>query len=183
MGALSHWAPTLFQRMYGLSASTAGTVFGAIAVVAGIIGTFAGGQLTDKLQKKYPNIGIWLSIVTLLLAAPVMYIALQQQEIITAYALWSLGMLLLFVNTSPVNTITVSSLHPTLRATGMAVNIFLIHILGDAISPEIVGVRSMNLGSSGDALAQALVYAVPAIVLSGVALFLALRHRKAEATL
>ncbi|HJV22905.1 MAG TPA: MFS transporter, partial [Holophagaceae bacterium] len=35
MGALSHWAPTLLQRKFGVSTGQAGTVFGGIAVVTG----------------------------------------------------------------------------------------------------------------------------------------------------
>jgi hypothetical protein len=93
-------------------------------------------------------------------------------------------MFLLFVNTSPVNALTVSSLPSGIRATGVAVNVLFIHLLGDAISPELVGRRADALHAAGltggDALARALVLVLPAIVLSGAALWWA-RHRPAEA--
>lgn len=178
MGALSHWAPTLFQRLHGQSASTAGMTFGAIAVLTGIVGTLMGGHLTDRLQGRYPNIGIWISVATLLAAAPVMTFGLLTRDLSTAYVLWSLAMFLLFINTSPVNTMTISCLPAPLRATGMAMNIFLIHALGDAISPEWVGRLSMAGGSHGEALAQALLVSVPALVFAGVVLLFALQKRK-----
>lgn len=180
MGSLSHWAPTLFQRLYGQSPGSAGTIFGAIAVLTGIVGTLLGGQLTDKLQGRYPNIGLWISVFTLLAAAPIMTYGLLERDMTTAYILWSLAMFLLFINTSPVNTITISCLPAPLRATGMAMNIFLIHILGDAISPELVGHRSMAAGSSGEALADALMISIPALVVSGLVLFFAFQGRTAE---
>jgi hypothetical protein len=94
-------------------------------------------------------------------------------------------MFLLFVNTSPVNALTVSSLPASVRATGVAVNVLFIHLLGDAISPELVGRRADALhalgASGGDALARALGLVVPAILLSGAALWWARRGRPAEA--
>lgn len=180
MGALSHWAPTLFQRLYQQTPASAGTLFGAIAVVTGIIGTLLGGYITDRWQDRIPNIGLWLSTLTMLAAAPVMMIGLRESNMNVAYALWAIAMLLLFINTSPVNALTVSCVPAPLRASAMAVNIFLIHLLGDAISPEIVGRRSMAGGSSGEALAEALIISVPAIILSGLILLFALRRREAQ---
>jgi hypothetical protein len=46
---------------------------------------------------------------------------------------------LLFFNTGPTNTILANVTHPMLRATGFAINILVIHLLGDAISPPIMG--------------------------------------------
>jgi hypothetical protein len=78
----------------------------------------------------------------------------------------------------------VSSLPASIRATGVALNVLLIHLLGDAISPELVGRRADALHAAGlaggDALARALVLVLPAILLSGLALWWA-RHRPAKA--
>jgi hypothetical protein len=64
------------------------------------------------------------------------------------------------------------------------VNVFLIHLMGDAISPTLVGWKADLLHASGalkgDALGQALQLVVPAILLSGAALWWA-RHRPAAA--
>ena len=120
---------------------------------------------------------------TLLAAAPVVVWALGARSLGLVYLAFFLGMLLLFVNTSPVNALTVSALPASVRATGVGLNVFLIHLMGDAISPELVGRRADALHavglSGGDALARALALVLPAIVLSGVALWWA-RHRPAE---
>ena len=60
--------------------------------------------------------------------------------------------------------------------TGVAMNDLLIHLMGDAISPEWGGRRSEHLGGSGAALGQALLLTVPAILVSGVALAWARRR-------
>jgi len=41
--------------------------------------------------------------------------------------------------TGPTNAILANVTHPSVRATAFALNIFAIHILGDAISPPLLG--------------------------------------------
>lgn len=177
MGALSTWAPTLLQRRFAIEIGEAGAAFGGIAVVTGILGTFAGGFLTDLGQRRLPNLGVDLSAVTLLLAAPATYWALHAHNLQVTYVLFFVAMLLLFVNTSPVNALTVSCLPASARATGTAVNVMLIHLLGDAISPEWAGLRSNAAQARGlpshEALSVGMTIAVPAIVLAGALLFFA----------
>jgi MFS family permease len=181
MGALSHWGPTLLQRKFAVSTGQAGTVFGGIAVITGIVGTFLGGTLTDRLQHRWPDAGVWISGLTLVAAGPAVAWALGAGSLTLTYALFFLGMLLLFINTSPVNALTVSSLPASVRATGVALNVLLIHLLGDAISPELVGRRSEALHAvglaAGGALARAMLIAVPAILLSGAFLWWARRPK------
>jgi MFS family permease len=184
MGALSMWGPTLLQRRFLVSTAKAGLAFGGLAVVTGILGTFLGGWFTDRWQHRWRDAGLWISGATLLLAAPVVTLALGSRSLGMVYALFFVGMFLLFVNTSPVNALTVSCLPASVRATGVGVNVLFIHLMGDAISPELVGRRADALHASGlaggDALARALVMVVPAVLLSGLALWWA-RHRPARA--
>jgi MFS family permease len=175
MGGLSMWGPTLLQRRFSVSTAQAGLVFGGLAVVTGILGTFLGGTLTDRWQKRWPDAGVMVSGITLLAAAPVVAWALATGHLGTAYLLFFVGMFLLFVNTSPVNALTVSCLPASVRATGVGMNVLFIHLLGDAISPELVGRRADALhlagSSGGDALGRALALVLPAILLSGLALW------------
>jgi len=183
MGALATWAPSLLQRRFHVDIGTAGTAFGAIAVVTGVLGTFIGGFVTDRGQRRWPNLGVDLSAVTLLLAVPFAYWGLHATSLPTAYTLFFLAMLLLFVNTSPVNALTVSALPASARASGTSINVLLIHLFGDAISPELAGLRSnaaQQRGMSpGDALTHGLEIALPAILISGLVLFFARTRRRA----
>ena len=181
MGALSTWAPTLLQRRFDVEIGAAGATFGGIAVTTGILGTFLGGFVTDRGQRRFPNLAIDFSAVTLLAAAPCVFWSLYASTLLQTYALFFVAMLLLFINTSPVNALTVSSLPASARATGTALNVLLIHLFGDALSPEWVGVRSSVAvergATSADALTHGLVIAVPAVVVSGVVLFFARTRR------
>src|SRR5262249_13870688 len=52
MGALAAWMPTFLNRFRGLSLTQAGVWFGGVLVVAGFLGTLAGGWLGDRLQAR-----------------------------------------------------------------------------------------------------------------------------------
>jgi MFS family permease len=181
MGALSTWAPSLLQRRFHVEIGAAGTTFGAIAVVTGVLGTFIGGFVTDRGQRRLPNLGVDLSALTLLLAAPFVFWGLHAHTLTVAYVLFFVAMLLLFINTSPVNALSVSCLPASARASGTAINVLLIHLFGDAISPELAGMRSTAAQergmSPGDALTYGLEVALPAVILSSLVLFFARRRR------
>ena len=177
MGAMSIWAPTFLIRRFGVGLSDAGQVFGEIVLVTCFVGTLAGGVLTTKLQRRWPDAGVWISGLTLLAAVPLVIWSLRSGDLHLVYGLFFAALLLLFVNTSPVNALTVSCLPASVRATGTAVNVFFIHLLGDAISPTLIGMRTDHLQAAGvdpgHALAGGMLIVVPALILSGAVLWFA----------
>jgi hypothetical protein len=52
------------------------------------------------------------------------------------------SMFLLFLPTGPINTLIIESVPTMLRATAMALSIFVIHLFGDLWSPQAVGLLS-----------------------------------------
>jgi formate-dependent nitrite reductase membrane component NrfD len=78
----------------------------------------------------------------------------------------------LFFNTGPSNTALANVTHPSIRATAFAVNIFVIHALGDAISPWIIGkVADANKTETSSGLAVGFMV-VSAMMLVGGLLWL-----------
>ena len=51
----------------------------------------------------------------------------------------ALAAFFLLLNTSPLNAAVINSVGAHIRATALAVNIFIIHILGDVPSPTMMG--------------------------------------------
>ncbi len=83
-------------------------------------------------------------------------------------------MFLLFLSTGPVNTLILETVPLNLRASAMALSIFMIHLFGDMWSPEFVG----RLADAWGSLRQAVMVLPFALLLGGVAwLVLALRMR------
>ncbi len=52
IGGFSYWAPTFLSDEFKISLSTANFRFGLLTVLGGAVGTFVGGFLADRMQKK-----------------------------------------------------------------------------------------------------------------------------------
>jgi hypothetical protein len=73
-----------------------------------------------------------------------------------AWVFVGLTVFFVFLNTGPSNAAVANVTHPAIRSTAFAVNIFVIHLLGDAISPGLIGIVADVRGKLGDTPAQAL---------------------------
>ena len=61
LGGLAVWMPNFLERVHNIPAVQATTSFGAIVVVTGFLGTFAGGWLGDYWQKSSRQAYLWMS--------------------------------------------------------------------------------------------------------------------------
>jgi MFS family permease len=139
LGGLAQWIPTFITRYHHLNIMEANTAFGAITVVAGISGTLLGGWLGDLWQKKTKKGYLLVSAMGFFLSIPCAIFAILTPDLSTCMLAIFLAEFLLFFNTGPLNTIIINVSDPLYRATAFALNIFLIHALGDALSPSIIG--------------------------------------------
>src|SRR5208337_2760088 len=76
MGGLAYWMPAFLERIRGVSPDEATVSFGAIVVVTGFIGTFAGGWLGDYCARYSKQAYLWISAAATLIAAPFAWVAL-----------------------------------------------------------------------------------------------------------
>lgn len=138
-GGISVWMVTFLVRVRGLDAVVANGRLGAFVVVTGLVGTFIGGVIGDALEKRVRRGYLWLSAISMLAAAPMVYVALTATSPIVFWTALAVGDLLLFLSTSPINAVIVADVPPAARAAAMAASILTIHLLGDGISPAIIG--------------------------------------------
>jgi MFS transporter, Spinster family, sphingosine-1-phosphate transporter len=90
-------------------------------------------------------------------------------------AIGAAAFLLLF-NTSPLNAAVINSAGAHIRATAIAVNIFIIHLLGDVPSPTMMG-----WVADKHSLQSAFILPVIAMVISAAFLFYGMRFAPAVA--
>ena len=139
MGGLAQWVPTFLYRIHELDLAAANTYFGGITVLAGISGTLVGGWLGDFLQGRIHRGYLLVSGWGFVIGAPLAVYALVTPSAVTCLAAMFFAEFFLFLNTGPLNTVIVNVTAPALRARAFAVNILIIHALGDAISPALLG--------------------------------------------
>src|SRR6266581_1694654 len=61
IGALAFWTPTFLERVRGIPKAHATVQFGAIVVVTGFVGTYAGGWIGDRLLRSSRHAYLWRS--------------------------------------------------------------------------------------------------------------------------
>src|SRR5579864_3013872 len=138
MGGLQAWIPTFLTRVRSLSMARATTIFGAITCFNGIVATLIGGAIGDRLLKRHSGAYYSFSGVAMLVSVPLMIMAIYLTGQVMFPAMFVAEFFLL-INTGPLNAALVNSVGPGIRATAMAINIFVIHLLGDAFSPYLIG--------------------------------------------
>jgi len=139
MGAFAFWGPTFLVRVHGLGLEQAGTFFGAALVLSGLVATMLGGFAATAWQRRNPAGYAWVLALSTLAAAPVAFGAFSVSATGLSMALLVTAMFLLFLSTGPVNTLILETVPAAMRARAMAASIFVIHLLGDLWSPQIVG--------------------------------------------
>ena len=107
---------------------------------------------------------------------PVMAVALFTRGATMVPGIALAGFLLL-LNTAPLNAAILNSVGAHIRATAIAVNLFVIHFLGDAFSPWLIGKVSDR-----SSLETGFISTVVATALSSAILFYGMRFAPGVAT-
>ncbi len=170
VGGLAFWMPTYMVKVRAMADDKAGFLFGAVTAVAGLLGTVAGGWMGDALDRRREGLGLGMSGVGMLLAAPCMYIAVNLESQVATFAVIGVAQFLLFLNSGPINAAIVNCVQPAFRAFAMGLNVLCIHLLGDAISPTLIG----HIADLADLTTAIELNAAP-VLLGGVALLIAAR--------
>ena len=165
LGGIQVWMPQFLitERHYSLAA--ANFDFGIIVVVDGIFASLIGGWLGDFLLPRMKSSYYLVSAITMALGIPFLIVALFVPGRLMMPAIALAAFFLLF-NTSPLNAAVINSVGAHIRATAIAVNIFIIHLLGDVPSPTMIG-----WVADRHSLQSAFILPVIAMALSAIILF------------
>jgi MFS family permease len=137
-GSIISWITIFIIRYHDFTVAQASVSIGSIVLVAGLSGIYYGGYLADKLYKK----GIPRSFVIglgFLIATPLLLI------IVNIQTTWAL-IVSLFAGTffmawyyGPVVALIQDIVPYHLKASAYAFYLFFIHLLGDTLSPSVIG--------------------------------------------
>jgi MFS family permease len=167
---LGYAAVSFLIRVNGYSQAAASGVMGPIIVVAGLGGTVSGGLLAQWWSRRTAKALYYVPALSALLAVPPALLCFFGSRSMTLVGL-SAAVFLIFLGTGPVNAATLNAVRPEIRATAMAGQLLVIHLLGDMTSPKIIGLVSdhsnlrVGLGST-----------LVTLVLAGGIFFLGARH-------
>lgn len=189
IGGISFWAPTyITEHRLALPMTTpdelerlrasVNMTFGGIVVVSGLLATLTGGWLADRLRPRYSGSYFLVSGIAMLAGFP-LFLGVIYAPFPAAWAFVFFAVFCLFFNTGPSNAITANVAPPAIRASAFAINIFIIHILGDVISPPLIGWitdATMTPEMPKGNMSLAFMVVGLAIVLGGVFWLIGIKH-------
>ncbi len=185
--------PTYLQQgdIFGLSSGQAGLFSGAVIVLAGLVGTVLGGYMADWLNRRHQGARVLVCGIGFLLSAPAFLLAITTHNLQVFSVFFIITTILLTLYTGPSTAATQDVVPAILRASAVAVSLFVAHLLGDAFAPTLVGVLASafdpthgqhfahNVG--GQDLARALlITCTPALLIAGLVGIFGARWMRAD---
>ena len=142
IGAFNHWLPLYLHRVKQLSVAEASFWFGILSATGGLLGVVSGGLVGDFLARRTPAGHLITIAAGFLLAAPagIVMILAQDPTVFLPALFFAVTFLVLYIGS--VNAVIHNVVHPALRATAVAIFVFVINVGGAALSPAIVGLVS-----------------------------------------
>ncbi|XP_055370605.1 sphingosine-1-phosphate transporter SPNS2 isoform X2 [Betta splendens] len=160
-GAFGMWIPLYLSRAQevqktvepctkDICSSRDSMIFGGITCITGLLGVLIGAVTTRLCRQKTERADPLVCAVSMLGSA--IFICLifvvAKKSIVGAYVCIFIGETLLFLNWAITADILMFVVIPTRRATAVALQGFISHLLGDAGSPYLIGLISDSLQQS-----------------------------------
>jgi MFS family permease len=165
IGGLAYWIPTYFVRERHLTLENTAFLFGLLLCVAGFAGTAIGGLVGDRLARRYAGAHFTFSGVALIASVPFTLVAILSHRPAMFWPAMFVTLLLLFLNTGPLNAAMTNVLPGSLRARGFSIYSVAIHLFGDAASPKAIGMASDLIGLKIPVLVSGLMVAIGGVIL------------------
>ncbi len=161
MNGIVAWSPTFITRALGMTNAEASRLLGGAGLIAGTIGTLAGGWLADGLRKRYPSARVLVTGVSLILGAPLAILLLSLRDPAVFIPVFYVAFILLTMYNGPLTATIFDVVPPRIGTTVVGAYLLFIHIAGDSIAFPLVGMLSDRFG-----LDRA-IYALPVAALIG----------------
>jgi MFS family permease len=167
--------PEVEEQLRREAARDANLGLGAVLVVSGLAGTVLGGTLGDRLAGRMRGAPFQVAGIGMLASVPFVALALTLTGRTEVFVCMGVGLTLAFLSTAPSNAIIVNVTVPRMRAAAFALNILIIHMLGDIPSPP-----AMGLVSEWTSMFWGMSVTLPVLVLSGLLYVRGARHLDAD---
>lgn len=134
--------PQYLGRSFGMQLQEIGLALGVMTLVSGILGTMIGGWFADRAAKTDTRAYMTIPAVAFLLGCPFFYIAMTHDAKWVAIAALAVPTLMNSVWYGPVYASVQGLAPPRMRATAVAIMLFLVNMIGLGAGPTLIGLAS-----------------------------------------
>jgi len=143
---LFFWLPSFFVRSFEMSLLNASLCFGAVLLVGGLAGIWAGGWLGDRFGQMRQSRYITIPAVAFLATVPFYVIAMTSESMLLTFTILLVPTALGLVWLGPVISVIQHLVPPNMRATASAIFLFINNLIG-------IGIGTFSIGLLSDLLA------------------------------
>jgi len=136
---MNTFLPAFFARNYGMGPGSAGLAFGLLSGFASLIGTFLGGYGSEYLARRDPRWLVAVPGIGAIVGAPLFVAGLMQASLVAAFPLMLAGSLFFYMAMGPAIACVHGALDSRSRATGSALFLLVMHLVGQGLGPPIAG--------------------------------------------
>jgi MFS family permease len=185
--------PTYLQQkdVFHMSSGFAGIYSGGVLVLAGLVGTIGSGYASDYLERFNSGARVLIGGLVLFISAPSLAATVLTRNFTVFTILLFVTAMLLAAFSGPSTAALQDAVPSWLRSSALAFSLLIGHLLGDAVSPAIVGVLATNFDPThgehfrqalaGGDLTLAIAYTcVPAIAIAGLVGIVGARWLKSD---
>eukprot|EP00299_Pterocystis_sp_00344_P018497 c9233_g1_i1.p1 GENE.c9233_g1_i1~~c9233_g1_i1.p1 ORF type:complete len:508 (-),score=84.36 c9233_g1_i1:64-1560(-) len=187
VGAAAIFGIDYLVKVYDFSKGKAGIAFGIVTGCTGLFGSAIGGFLLDFIKPPpnpdpaVHNVGMLIAAHKLILigsivTAPIAIAGFLMQNVWAFLSLLFLGELGVFMMIGPINSSVVWCVPIALQPTAVAMNTLGIHLLGDALSPIVIGGLTDSIGRRSAMLISSFMLILP-VFFFGFGLLVCLRMK------
>lgn len=137
-----------FARVHEMPIGQIGISLGLVIGISGVIGTYIGGQIADRAAKKDTRAYMSVPAFAMLAGAPFFVAAMFVENALVCLLLLAIPTLLNSLWYGPVYAAVQGLAGPKLRATAVAIMLFIVNMIGLGFGPLILGAISDAMAAS-----------------------------------
>ncbi len=131
--------PAFLERVHQLPPLEIGLWLGAIGATTGVLGTFLGGYLADRMVGRDARWYAWLPGIATLVGVPFVFVFYLWPDGRSALALAVLPALVGGMYLGPTFAMTQALVPPRMRAQAAAILLLILNLVGMGLGPQFVG--------------------------------------------
>ncbi|MEM5517041.1 MFS transporter [Henriciella sp. AS95] len=139
---VTQFTTSFLIRTHELTIQTASVLFGIVIGLMAAIGVFLSGFLADKLSMRHPTALSWLPAIGMGLSVPLYAMGYLADNLWIAMPPLMAAATLHYFYLGPMYAIAGGVVDSRMRATSVAITLFVVNLLGYGLGPPLIGILS-----------------------------------------
>lgn len=142
---VAQFTTSFLVRTHGLSLQTAAILFGVIIGLMAALGVFLSGFLADRMAQRHPRALSWMPALGMGVSVPLYALGYLAPTVWLALPPLMAAATLHYFYLGPMYAIVGGVVDSRMRATSVAVTLFIVNLLGYGLGPPLIGFLSTAL--------------------------------------